>query len=163
MVTFDPINKRIILDSSYVDTSELYSRWKEWVQTGDNLKYLPAFSSVGGDPLSADRSIPVYLFLENGWRIRPMESDHTLRIVGGSISVNGGGDPVVQTLGNYNVLVDREVPVSAIGVNSGGGSGLTEVQMRAILEDVIIKANVKQVNSIDLSGTGTSVDPWGPQ
>ena len=160
--TFDTTSKRIILDSAYVDTVELYSAWKQWIRTGDNAKYLPAFRVVGGDPLSASTSIPCYIFLINGWRIRPMETSHTLHIVGGAISVEEGGDPIVPTLGNFNVLVDREVPVAAIGVVGGSSGGLNEAQMRAILADVIVKANIRKVNDITVGGVGTENNPFGP-
>ena len=42
-LTFDPTNNRIILDSAYVSAAQMYSRWKEWVQTGDNAKYEQAY------------------------------------------------------------------------------------------------------------------------
>lgn len=161
-ITFDPTNKRIILDSAYLDTVDMYSRWKEWVQTSDNAKYLPAFRVVGGDPLSGSTSIPCYLFLINGWRIRPMEATHTLRIVGGAVSVEGGGDPVVPTLGDYNVLVDREVPVAAIGVVGAGSSGASIAEIQALLESMILKANIKKVNDVVVSGVGSESNPWGP-
>jgi hypothetical protein len=121
-ITFDPTNKRIILGSAFVSTSQIYSRWKEWVQTADNAKYLPAFRAIGGDPLGGALYVSLYLFLQNGWKIRPMESSHTL-VIEGNISVDGGGDPVVQTLGNYNVLVQYTVPERAQAIATSGGSG----------------------------------------
>lgn len=161
-ITFDASSKRIILDSALLDTVELYSAWKVWVQTSDNAKYLPAFRVVGGDPLSASTAIPCYLFLQNGWKIRPMEASHTLHIVGGAVSCEDGTDPVVPTLGNYNVLVDREVPVAAIGVVGGGGSsgGVTISQIQALLESLILNANIKKINDITIVGSGTDGDPF---
>lgn len=121
-ITFDPANKRVILDTTYVETIDLYSRWKEWVATSDNSKYLPAFSTVGGEPLGGSLYVARYFFLLNDWRIRPMESNHTLNIEG-NISVLGGGDPVVPTLGTYKVLVQYTVPVQAQGIATSGSSG----------------------------------------
>lgn len=121
-ITFDPQNKRIILDSAYAETIEIYSRWKEWVATGDNAKYLQAFSTVGGEPLGGSLFVARYFFLLNGWRIRPMEADQTL-ILDGNISVLGGGDPVVPTLGVFKVLVQYTVPVQAQGIATSGTSG----------------------------------------
>jgi hypothetical protein len=166
VITFDPTTNRIVLDSAYASASDVYSQWKRWVATNDNLKYLPAFRSVGGDPLSADTSVPVYLFLMNGWKIRPMEANHTLHITGGQISCDDGSDPVVPTLGNYNVLVDREVPVAAIGVVSGGSSSVDPnaiaAAVVAALNQQTVNANVKQVNGIAVGGAGTESNPWGP-
>lgn len=167
-IQFDPINKRIILDSAYADTRTIYSEWKRWVATGINLKYAQAFRAVGGDPLGGDRSIPVYLFLLNGWRLRPMEANHTLHITGGQISVEEGGDITVHTIGNYQVNVDREVPVAAIGVASSGGSGggasagEIAAAVLAALQATTIQANVKKVNDVNVKGAGTETDPWGP-
>ena len=63
---FDPINKRIILDTASVTASEIWSRWIDWAITDDNVKYLPALSQVGGDDLGGGLSVPVYIFLRNG-------------------------------------------------------------------------------------------------
>lgn len=127
-ITFDPTNKRIILDTTYVESIDLYSRWKEWVATGDNSKYLPAFSTVGGEPLGGDLFVARYFFLLNNWRIRPMESSHTL-VIDGNISVLGGGDPVVPTLGTYKVLVQYTVPMQAQGIATSGSTGPTAAEI----------------------------------
>lgn len=122
MIVFDPATKRITLDSATVTAQEIYSRWCDWMVLSDNLKYLPAFSSVGGDDLGAGLSIPPYYFLLNGWRVRPMEMNHNLTITG-NLFVGGGGVPVVQTLGTYQVNVNYTVPVQAQGISTSGGSG----------------------------------------
>lgn len=131
-ITFDPANNRIILDSTYVEVQDIYSRWKEWVKTSDNAKYLPAFRAIGGDSLGGGLYVSLYTFLINGWRIRPMESNHTLNIHG-NISVDGGGDPVVPTLGTYKVLVQYTVPerAQAYDAGGGGGSGPTAAEIAA--------------------------------
>lgn len=118
----DPSTKRIILDSSSISARQIYAAWVDWVATSDNIKYLPAFSSVGGDDLGGGILIPAYYFLENGWRVRPMESNHTL-VITGNLFVSGGGDPVVSTLGVFNVLTKLVVPVQAQAVSTTGSSG----------------------------------------
>ena len=123
-ITFDSANKRIVLDSASVSASELWSRWSDWVVLSDNSKYLPAFTQVGGDDLGSGLLIPPYIFLQNGWRVRPMESNHTL-IITGNLFVLGGGIPVVQTLGTFNVFAQFTVPVQAQALAVGGGSGPT--------------------------------------
>lgn len=153
-ITFDPINKRIILDSAYVSTSSLYSRWKEWAKTGDNLKYEQAFYALGGDPLGGGLFVASYFFLMNGWRIRPMEANHTL-IIDGNIGVYGGGaQPVVPTLGNYNVLTQYTVPVQAQGVATNGGSvDINQIiaAMQQMLDSQILKANLVQIKEKNLN------------
>lgn len=162
-ITFDPSTKRIVLDSTYVEVQDIYSRWKEWVQTGDNAKYLPAFRSIGGDSLGGSLYVSLYCFLLNGWRIRPMESNHTL-VIHGNISVDGGGDPVVQTLGSYRVLVQYTVPerAQAIATSGGGGATATEIAAAVRAELAAELAKIDQLtftapNKVDAScdGAGT--------
>ena len=134
-LTFDAANKRIILDRSTITASEIYSRWADWVATSDNSKHLQAFNAIGGDDLGSGLSIPPYYFLTNGWRVRPQENNHTLTITG-NLFVQGGGDPVVPTVGTFNVLTKLVVPVQAQGIaTSGGGSAaMTPDQAQMLLE-----------------------------
>jgi hypothetical protein len=119
-ITFDPTNKRIILDSAAVTSTEIWIAWTNWVVLSDNSKYPIALTQVGGDDLGGGLFIPLYFFLQNGWRIRPMEANHLLTITG-NVFVSGGGQPVVSTLGSYNVSVQYTVPVQAQAYSTGGG------------------------------------------
>lgn len=154
-ITFDPINKRIILDSAYVTAAQLYSRWKEWVQIGDNAKYPQAFYTLGGDPLGGGLYVASYFFLMNDWRIRPMEANHDL-LIEGNIGVYGGGSrPVVSTLGNFRVQTQITVPVQAQGVatNGGGGADINQIiaAMEQMLQNQIMKSNLVQIKDKDLN------------
>lgn len=123
-LTIDPAAKRIVLDSASVTAQEIFRAWADWMLLSDNAKYLPAFSATGGDDLGGGLSIPPYYFLENGWRVRPMESDHTL-ILTGNLFVQGGGVPIVPTLGTFNVSAQYTVPVQAQGIATSGSTGPT--------------------------------------
>lgn len=126
-ITFDPINQRVILDTNEIAATEIYSRWVDWSANSDNLKYGMLIRQVGGDDLGAGLSIPPYFFLQADWRIRPMEADHDLT-VSGNLFVEGGGVPVVRTLGSYQVNVKYVVPVQAQGiVTSGATISYTEI------------------------------------
>lgn len=61
-ISFDPVNKRIILDSTSVTATELYSRSVDWLAISDNAKYGAVFRQVGGDDLGGGLSIPPYFF-----------------------------------------------------------------------------------------------------
>ena len=127
-ITFDATARRIVLDSAAVTAAEIWSRWVEWVATADNSKHPAALRQVGGDELGGGLLIPAYYFLLAGWRVRPMESSHLLTITG-NLFVDGGGQPVVQTLGVHNVSVQYTVPVQAQAVATGGAAaGLTPAQ-----------------------------------
>jgi len=146
-ITFDPVNKRIVLDSAYATAGQIYSRWKEWVLTGENTKYEQAFSVLGGDPLGGGLFVASYFFLMNGWRIRPMESNHTL-ILEGNIAVLGGGVPVVQTLGQFNVSTQFTVPVQAQGISTSGSTmDIPSIiaAMQTMFETQKVKSNLVEV------------------
>ena len=123
-IIFNPTDRRIVLDSTSVSATEIYSRWVDWASSSDNLKYPPAFRSVGGDDLGGGLSIPPYYFLQNNWRVRPMETSQVLTITG-NLFVDGGGDPVVSTLGSFNVMVKLTVPVLAMGISTTGSTSPT--------------------------------------
>lgn len=140
-ITFDPTARRIVLDSVAVTAAEIWSRWVEWVALGDNSKHPSALRQVGGDELGSGLLIPAYYFLQAGWRVRPMEASHTL-VITGNLFVDGGGQPVVQTLGAFNVSVQYTVPVQAQAVNTGGAvAGLTPAQA-AQLQRVLDNTNL---------------------
>lgn len=116
---------------------DVYSRWVDWVGQSTNAAFLPAFRTVGGDDIDAvsGTTIPIYAYLTNGWRIRPMESDHTLSVNDGVLLVDGGGDPFLDTIGSFTVRVNYQQPVQAITVaTGGGGGGLTTEQANKLLE-----------------------------
>ena len=120
-ITFDPSSKRIILDSTEVTASQIWVAWVDWVVLSDNSKYLPALKQIGGDELGAGLLIPPYIFLLNGWRVRPMESNHSLTITG-NLFVDGGGVPVVNTLGQFQINVNYTVPVQAQAISTSGST-----------------------------------------
>lgn len=129
-VTFDGPNKLIIVDNLVTSLDaqvDLYSDWKEWVITEDNAKYLQAFRTVAGDPVSGTQVVSPYFFITNGWLIRPYEGDHVLSIVGNLYGDDQGGgaqDIITPTLGAYtvNVLIERSVNSLTTTVSGGGGS-----------------------------------------
>ena len=128
MIQFDPITKRIILDSSAITATELYSRSCDWLALSDNAKYGAIFRQVGSDDLGSGLSIPPFFFLQGAWRVRPMESSHNLTITG-NLFVEGGGVPVVQTLGTYQVNVNYTVPVQAQGISTSCSTGPTAAEI----------------------------------
>jgi hypothetical protein len=127
-IIFDPTNKRIVLDKASVTATEIFSRWEDWAAMADNAKYGTVIRQVGGDDLGGGLSIPPYYFLQGEWRVRPMEADHDLTITG-NLFVDGGGTPVVRTLGPYQVNVNYTVPVQAQGISTTGSTGPTAVDI----------------------------------
>jgi hypothetical protein len=164
-ITFDPANSRIILDSTSTTATEIYSRWVDWAATSDNLKYGMVIRQVGSDDLGGGLSIPPYYFLQGPWRVRPMESSHNLTITG-NLFVDGGGVPVVSTLGTYQVNVNYTVPVQAQGISTSGSTGPSASdiadEVMARLAATTIPVDVKKINAVTLTGAGTSGNPMRP-
>jgi hypothetical protein len=165
-ILFDGANRRIILDSTSVTAAEIWSRWCDWLFADTNNGcWLPAMRQVGGDDLGGGLSIPPYIFLLNGWRVRPMESSHNLNITG-NLFVDGGGVPVVPTLGVYQVAVSYTVPVQAQGISTSGSTGPTPTEIAdeimARLLAATIPVDVKKINAVTVVGGGVVGDEWGP-
>lgn len=158
-ITIDPASKRIILDSTSVTATEIYSRVADWLAMADNMKYGLIIRQSGMDALPGNRFSPANFFLQGAWRVRPMEMDHTLDIEGNLYVEDGVSDPVVKTLGNYNVLVRYTVPVQAQGISTSGSTGPTaseiadEVMLRLGL--TVVKADVVKTNGQQIIGDGT--------
>lgn len=95
MITFDGVNKEIVLDSvtTTYTAIEIYSRWKDWVQGGE-ANWLEAFAAFGGDPLGGGQISPRYFFLrnDNGWRIKRPEADINVIIDGNLVATDTGLD-----------------------------------------------------------------------
>lgn len=163
-ITIDPANKRLILDSASVTAQAIYVAWVDWMTLSDNSKYLPAFTTAGGDDLGGGLLIPAYYFLENGWKVRPMESSHNLTITG-NLFVRGGGVPVVSTLGTYQVNVNYTVPVQAQGISTSGSAGPTAAEIAAQVraELTVELARIDASISSRLASAGYTAPPTASQ
>lgn len=81
-VTFDGENKLIYINDGETLINvkrDIYSAWKEWMLTRDNLKYIRALRTVGGDPTSAGQFLGATFFTTNGWRI----------VLGDNVTIDG--------------------------------------------------------------------------
>ena len=125
-IVFDGQARRIILDRATISAAEIWTAWVDWQIV--NQQWPMALLQDGGKALGGGRYTPIYFFLLNDWRIRPMEMNHRLSI-SGNIAVDGeDASPIVPTLGNYNVVSQYVVPLQAQAISiSGGGGGGTYV------------------------------------
>lgn len=131
VVTFDPVNLRIveIAAGAFNDVSvqEVYSEWKAWLLADPSrLRYPSAFRYVGADPISETQSLGTTFFITNGWRIRPAELNHRLKLSGNLYTDPAGDSSVVSTLGSFAVVIEMSVSnlVDAIAVEVGGEGGV---------------------------------------
>ena len=152
-ITLDGSTKRIILDSASVSAAQIWSAWVDWHET--NRQWPLAFQLVGGNALGGGLFIPPYFFLMNGWRVRPMEASHNLTITG-NLFVDGGGVPVVGTLGTYQVNVNYTVPVQAQGIATSGSTGPTASEIAAAVR-ADIAAELARIDA-NVSSRATAAD-----
>ena len=152
-ITLDGATKRIILDSASVSAAQIWSAWVDWHEA--NQQWPLAFQLVGGNALGGGLFIPPYFFLLNGWRVRPMESSHSLTITG-NLFVDGGGVPVVSTLGTYQVNVNYTVPVQAQGIATSGSTGPTASEIAAAVR-ADIAAELARIDA-NVSSRATAAD-----
>lgn len=158
--TFDGANKRIIITGTDTfSATDLYSRWKDWVQTSDNSKYDEAFRAVGGDPIGPGQTIAPYFFLNttDGWRIRPDESNHELRITGNLYSEDSTLSMFVPTVGGYTVTVVIERSSAAIAVTVGGVDQAT-VQAALTAQGYTTSRSAK-IDNLDATVSSVALTP----
>lgn len=159
-VTFDAENKLIIInpDITALDVeTDIYSSWKEWSQIDDNLKYLPAFRTTGGDPLPGGRRVGQYFFLLNGWKLVPpvyLTGDIQLE---GNLFADDGSDVFVaasdrdvvlirQVVSQYTEIASPTINTEDITVTVSG-SGLTTVEAAQL--NSLVLMNSEQTASLD--------------
>ena len=152
-ISIDGSTKRIILDSASVSAAQIWSAWVDWHEA--NQQWPLAFQLVGGNALGGGLFIPPYFFLMNGWRVRPMEASHNLTITG-NLFVDGGGVPVVGTLGTYQVNVNYTVPVQAQGIATSGSTGPTASEIAAAVR-ADIAAELARIDA-NVSSRATAAD-----
>jgi len=148
-IAFDGATMTATLSTGTTSLSvrDLWGRWVDWFLTGDNSKYGLWMATLGGDDIDpvAGTKIPVYLFLNTGVYIKPQEANHTLDVTDGILLVAGGGDPFINTTGNYVVRIKYQQPVQAISYTIGGTivAGLTvdQATMLARIEKFIRNAS----------------------
>lgn len=168
--SYDGPSKVITLTAgtTTVSVRDAWSRWLDWYLTGDNSKYLPALNTVGGntiDPI-AGTYIPIFAFLQNGWKFKPQEADHTLNVGDGILLVDGGGDPFLDTTGDYTVRINYQQPVQAITVSTGGGNAPTAEQVAQAVWATAVEGSytalqLQRLISAILAGKTTITDTGG--
>ena len=134
VATFDGPNLTIQLPSigTYDVQRDLYSAWKQWAALTDNLKYLPAFDTTGGDVISAGQTIAPYFFCRNdlGWRIRMPEADGEIPVEG-NLFARLSTVPLFEQAAGFDAFLRLEVSSRAVVIESGV-SGLTPAESALI-------------------------------
>jgi len=141
MLSFDGETKIVTITTvNTLDVKDLWSRWVDWLLTSDNSKYALAMTQVGGNDIDVSQgtAIPIYIYLLNGWKIKPREADHTLAVTSGVLLTSDSSDPFMDTTGAYTVRVNYQQPVQVVTVSTGGSGGLTTEQNTQLMKTLTI-------------------------
>ena len=157
--TFDGVNRLILVNQGItaIDvTTDIYSDWKEWVQSYDNAKWLPAVNSIGGEP-TPDGRIGATFFLLNGWRIKPWQGDYRLTVNGNLYTTEGdnpflsiSGVSVSSTVSDLNTMLIERVEVEKVIEAT-----LSETIEATIIATLAKLNEVKDISSSTLVNTET--------
>jgi len=129
-ITFDPFGKIIQLDTYTISERELWTAFVDWSVEGDNLKY-----GVGMTQLGGLTPVALYIFLAQGWRIRPLAQAGVTTITGNLLTSDN--DSPIEQAANA-VQVNMETPVKAVAINGGGATsaGASIAQIQAIIDNL---------------------------
>jgi hypothetical protein len=147
---------------------ELYSEWKRWMQLSDNTKYLPAFRTVGGDPIGGGQYVGFYLFMRNdyGWRGVPPNIDGITVMIEGSFFGESANTPVMEMIsGNTtSLIINRSSLTQAISTSGVAAPTALEnaAAVLAAAQVSPIHSNIKRINNTTVIGSGVEGNTWGP-
>jgi len=112
---------------------ELYSEWVDWAAQDDNLKYLPAFSTAGGDPLGGGTFIGAYVFLRNdlGWVGVPPDVGDVQVVIDGNFYPTDEGLPFFLSWPGVVTVIQSRVSQMTQGISVSGSTAPTALQNAA--------------------------------
>lgn len=152
-ITIDWANKLVLSDASITDIVVFKETIREFEDDAEGLLHDPIIAykrvDLGGGAYFHD--VPFI----NGYQLKfPTPGNYTV--------VGNIGATIVPVAG---VFVDR-TKAAAFATTSSGGSGPSAADIAAaILAAAMatpIWANIQQVNTHSIDGSGTAIDPWGP-
>lgn len=171
-VTFIGGSRCIIVNSglsSITAQVDLYSEWKVYALSADNLKFGEVFRTIGGDPIGGGQFAGAYFFLQNqdvvtpsatsiGWRIRPDERDHELRIDGNVFGEDATEQITTATSGAFTVLIRLNTSQLTQAIETGALSAGERAQLSSIESAVSAQTSQIIVNTSAISALDSSID-----
>lgn len=138
---FNGAAKTISFTGGALSVREMWSRYIDWLETGDNSKYLPMLRTVGMDT----PDIPFYVFLELGVTLVVTNTLVPTVVGDGVIKTDDSRDP----FGGAVVNVRYEAPGIAIGYSTTGGTAgpSTESIAAATVAAMMAQAQITPIHS----------------
>ncbi len=162
-MVYDGPTRTIWIDAgvNYVSVKDdVYAGWKEWVMLSDNSKYVQAFETEGGKPISDTEKLGDTYLMINDWVIRQTDATDPVVIDGNIYAYDLNGDPKYpfgfDPVGNISIT--NKVSVLINTINTGGG-GLTDEQdltLRLAYEEAR-RSRALQSNKVGITTIGTGV------
>tara|TARA_R110000772_G_scaffold205877_1_gene316510 strand:- start:153 stop:899 length:747 start_codon:yes stop_codon:yes gene_type:complete len=158
-VTFDGVNKLIYINPGVTALdidSDIYSEWKEWSQTEDNMKYLNPWSVIGGEPTVEGQRLDVTFFLINGWKLKPYPGSYNLTLTGNIFDVDGGDIKVPADVLPFipnNITINLNTSVIVRRVDSGGTDGIVTASLVTDQREALFNIDGNVVSILSLLQT----------
>lgn len=142
----------------------LYSDWKEWVRIYDNSKWLQAFQTEGGRPISDTERLGDTYLLINDWQIRQMDAQTPCNVDGNLYAYDENGDPKYpygldpNGLISINSTVSNLVNTVVIETPAKGMTPEQEWILKLAYEEAR-RSRAMQTNRVDITNIGTAEAP----
>jgi hypothetical protein len=163
--TFDFDASRIEVDvgSSDVDCATLYAAVKAAQASQEGIIYERIAAGSGLNELGPGVQVGLTVELLGAWQLRFAPGNYIARVAGGNLIGGPAGDPIAYSAGVQTLLIQS----AASTVVTAGGSVPTAAQVAAAVRANLeagtpVPVDVARVNGLDVGGSGTESDPWGP-
>lgn len=169
--TFDYAAERIQVDAAVadVDVIELYAAIRDAQATEEGILHGPIASGSGLVALGGGVQVGITVQLLGGWNLRFAEGAYIARVTSGNLVGGPGGDPIAYSAGVQVLLLQSAASTVVTVSGAGGGSAPTASENAAAVWSHASRtltgttsADVRYVNGIQIDGTGTEANPWGP-
>lgn len=121
-ISFDGAEQTITLSSgtTTLDAQDAYSRWKDWVLTGDGAPWPHAFEAIGGEEIGGSALTGDYYFLQDGWTVVPQDANHILTVTGNLYPATPGANMFAMPAGRQiQIQMSRSSLTQTVAVGSG--------------------------------------------
>lgn len=169
--TFDFTASIIQVDDGVtsVDVIDLYDAVKEARASEEGVLYDEIAEGSGLVSLGGGVSVGITVNLVGSWQVRFAAGAYIARVTNGNLVGGPGGDPIAYTAGVQVLLIQSAASTVVTVSESGAGSAPTASENAAAVWSAASRAltstvvsDVRYVNGIQIDGTGTEANPWGP-
>ncbi len=169
--TFDYAAERIQVDAAVadVDVIELYAAIRDAQATEEGILHGPIATGSGLVSLGDGVAVGLTVNLLGGWQTRFAPGSYIAKVSNGNLVGGPGGAPIAYSAGVQVLLLQSAASTVVTVSGAGGGSAPTASENAAAVWSSAsrtltspVLSDVRYVNGIQIDGTGTEANPWGP-